>query len=137
VQRKGRVFENTTKSANRGLSEEELRAKIRWFLPQPVLAAIAAKVVSLRDCYVKLLESFPNFRWYSGSILICYDGDDLEKPPRAGFIDFAHGHFDIQKEGEDPKEKEFDDGVVFGLNNLLRILAGPAPKKAYRPGEKS
>jgi hypothetical protein len=133
AQRRGYIYEDTTKSWNRSLSEEALRAKIRWFLPRPLLPAVAGRVLSLRDCYMKLRDAFPNFQWYSGSILISYDGDDLERPPRVCFVDFAHAHFDIAKGGEDPTQSEFDDGILFGLNSFLRILAEPAPRKQYVP----
>jgi hypothetical protein len=65
---------------------------------------------------------YPRLRWYSGSILIAYDGDDFTKEPRVVLIDFAHFHWDITADGGDANDSEFDDGNILGFETFLRMV---------------
>ena len=67
--------------------------------------------------YKEMLNLYPNFRVYSSSVLLYYDSDHLDYPPRIRYIDFAHSHLDIVKDGGDLSE-EFNDHVLDGLINL-------------------
>jgi hypothetical protein len=122
IVRAGTVVESTTKSQNRRIDARMLRRKIEEFVPKRLGKEVKNRLAALRDAYRQTLAQFPNMRIYSASVLICYDADDLRKPPRVAMVDFAHGHFDIAAAGGDPNDPEFDDGVLKGFQSFLDLL---------------
>jgi hypothetical protein len=122
IVRRGTVVESTTKSQNVGISALALLHKIREFLPKSLRKEVKKRIEALRDAYRETVVLFPNMRVYSASVLICYDADDLAKPPRVAMIDFAHGHFDIAEEDADPNDPQFNDGVLVGFQSFLNLF---------------
>jgi hypothetical protein len=121
--RKGDLVENTTKSQNLTLNEKGLQTKITKFIPPPLMPVVNRMLVDLKTAFVGMLDLHPNFRIYSGSILLAYDADNLDVPPRLVLIDFAHAHFDIGSAGGDSADPAFDDGVLLGIETFVRMTS--------------
>jgi hypothetical protein len=85
------------------------------------MSMVKEKLMRLREAFVQMIELYPKFRMYSSSILLGYDADSLETPPKLVLIDFAHAHFDIDKAGGDSTDSSFDDGVLLGIDTFLRL----------------
>jgi hypothetical protein len=132
IRRNGEVLSSSRKSGNLHLSAPALRGKIAQFLPLEIRAHVEDRLAAMRQAFADLLKVHPNFRIYSGSVVICYDGDDLAAAPRLAMIDWAHGHFDIANDGGDPDDPAFDDGVIKGFESLLEFLQDIARENAKR-----
>jgi len=70
------------------------------------------------------VEPLKGFRYYSSSLLFLYDGastskNSVEPKVNVTMIDFAHTYFDESKALENA---DSDDGYVFGLKNLKKLL---------------
>jgi hypothetical protein len=122
VMKQGNVMFEATKSETLELSERELEEAIEWFIPNGMLETVKGKVERIRKTYLEMLEVCPRMRWYSGSIFIAYDGDDLSLEPRVVLIDFAHFHWDITADGGNGEDAEFDDGNVRGFDSFLGMI---------------
>jgi len=71
---------------------------------------------------LRAVEPLKGFRYYSSSLLFLYDGastskNTVEPKVRVTMIDFAHTYCNESKALENG-----DDGYVFGLNNLKKLL---------------
>jgi hypothetical protein len=117
------ILKDTTKSDNLELSEGELESEIEMFVPSSLLETVGKSLDGMRRTYLEMLKTAPGLRWYSGSVLITYDGDDFSQEPRVGLIDFAHFHWDITADGGDAQNPDFDDGNIIGLDTFLRMIA--------------
>jgi hypothetical protein len=122
LRRAGAVVRETTKSENLELSEAALAAEIALFVPAPLRPRVLAKLEGMRACYLAMLAAYPRMRWYSGSILVAYDGDDLAADPRVVLIDLAHFHWDVTADGGDAGSPEFDDGIPLAFETFVRML---------------
>jgi hypothetical protein len=118
-----RLKENTSKSENLSLLEEKLQEKILRFIPNDLLLAFNEMLIGLKAAFMEVLELYPGFRMYSVSILLAYDADNLQTPPRLALVDLAHAHFDIASAGGDLTDKAFDDGVLLGINTFIRMTS--------------
>ena len=123
LDRRGRVIENTTKSQNLRLSEKKLREKVKKIIPSSVRKSAKSKMKKIRESYADLLKQLPNFRMFSASLLLCFDGADSSIEPRLSLIDFAHTHFDIAADGFDPALPINEDGVLFGMDTMVTLFA--------------
>ena len=119
----GVIKENTTKSQNLRLSGADLQQKIVYLIPKPVRRATKEQLKKIKKAYSKLLKEYPNFRMYSASVLLCFDGGDENVPPKVTLIDFAHAHFDIAEEGVDPNKGQYEDGVLLGFDSLMSLMS--------------
>jgi hypothetical protein len=111
-----------TKSQNLRLKLPELLSKIEEIIPFGLRGQVGDKIQALREAYQELLKLKPNYRMYSASILVCYDGDQPCGEIRIALIDFAHGHFDITASGADPNDPEYDDGVLIGIESFALLI---------------
>jgi hypothetical protein len=132
ILRSGEVVRSSRKSGNLRLSVAALRRKIAGFLPPEIRARVTERLATMRQAFAELLKMHPNFRIYSGSLVICYDGDDLAAAPRLAMFDWAHCHLDIARDGGDPGDPAFDDGVLKGFNSLLAFLEAIARENGRR-----
>ncbi|KAJ1558222.1 hypothetical protein HK096_002885 [Nowakowskiella sp. JEL0078] len=82
--------------------------KLKKHVLRKVVLKLTELIGVIRSCSVRL---------YSASLLIVYEGEDLEEDDRPimKLIDFAHSHFEEEGAGS-------DEGAILGLNNLLEIL---------------
>lgn len=124
---RGRVCIDTSKSQNCYLTREQFETCMRAFLPGCALMSVIRQVQNAANVFRQFQSANKGFRVYSGSLLITYDGDNMSQDPRVALIDFAHAHIDINNVGGDSSDPAFDDGVVFGLENLLGILRSFVP----------
>jgi hypothetical protein len=120
--RDGSIVKDSEKLENMDLSVGAFHAELAAFLPAPTIEHVVAKLVGIRTALVQMQQSWPKLRWYSGSVLITYDAADVAVPARVALIDFAHWHWDIDADGGDAADPQFDDGVVFGLDSLVAHL---------------
>lgn len=95
---------------------------IDCFMPLEIRIKVHSRIVEITNSYKEMLKQYPNFRMYSGSLIICYDSDHLDFPPRVNLIDFAHTHLDVSQDGGNSSE-EFNDHVIDGLINLCKFTA--------------
>ncbi|OHT06069.1 Inositol polyphosphate kinase family protein [Tritrichomonas foetus] len=122
MMKKNETIENSTKSENLSLSYSQIYEKIQKYVDPQLRNLIAEKLNSLSLAYSEVLKEHPNMRVYSGSVLVCFDGDDPKLTPKVKFIDFAHFHFDITKEGFDPNDHSLDDNVLYGIKHLINLF---------------
>jgi hypothetical protein len=85
------------------------------------MRSVRDELLRLRDTLLGMLGMYPKFRMYSGSLLLAYDGDNLEAPPRLALVDFAHAHLDIDADGGNSGDTSFDDGVLLGIDIFIRL----------------
>jgi hypothetical protein len=111
-----------TKSQNLRLERFGLLSRIEQLIPSGLRAKVADKLQAMRDAYQELLKLKPNYRMYSASILVCYDADQPCGEVRISLIDFAHGHFDVARDGGDPNDPEYDDGVLNGIESFAHLI---------------
>ena len=77
------------------------------------------------NLFKNTLNLFPGLRIYASSLLFVYDSDsDLNNCElRIKLIDLAHLYLNINIEGVDMTQIEYDDGIIFGCSNLLNIFS--------------
>jgi hypothetical protein len=122
--RDGAVVKDTEKLENMDLNVSGFQAELASFLPPPMIEQVVTKLVGIRTTLLQVQRMWVRMRWYSGSVLIAYDAADLAVPRRVLLIDFAHWHWDMNADGGDAANPEFDDGVLFGLDSLVACLRG-------------
>jgi len=96
----------------RGLTEEGFAATLKLFIdsaPQNVCRKVVEKLLDLRH----RLASEAQYRFYSSSLLLIYDGSQTVD---VRMIDFANTSCTT-----DP-DSSFDEGYMFGLDNLIALL---------------
>lgn len=120
---RGKLIENTTKSKNLRLSKSQLQKKINKIIPSAVRRSARKKLKDIRKAFADMRAKWPNMRMYSASALLCFDGADACVEPRVVLIDFAHLHFDIAAGGFDPTLPINDDGVLLGMDSLIKLLS--------------
>ncbi|OHT04583.1 hypothetical protein TRFO_27909 [Tritrichomonas foetus] len=123
----GKVTKEWKRKENASLTEAKLKEMVVEFIGTEAKANILKELKSLRKAFISTQKSNKNFRLYNASLLIIYDGDEPTKQPRCVLTKLSGTHIDIQKENYNPKDPEFDDGVVDGLDNLID-MASPSSK---------
>lgn len=112
----------TTKSDNLLLDAYQLQMRIHRFIQETHREYIVDKLVQLKHALIETRVMYPNMRLYSSSILIVYDGDNLEMNPRISLIDFAHLQIDISEHGANVRNKNFDDGIEKGIDSFIELI---------------
>lgn len=105
-----------------GLSPDELRDVLRTFLPGDRRGEFVAAVERIRLILKDVLESMSKMRLYSASVLGIYDGDVPDGRMIVVLIDFAHAYLDIDAEGGNSNDSEYDDNSLKGLQSLIDFL---------------
>ena len=105
-----------------GLTPGEFQAVLRTFLPGKRRPEFVAGVMRIRQLLKAELEAMPKMRLYSASVLGLYDGDQPDSKMVVALIDFAHAYLDIDAEGGNSSESEFDDNSLKGLQSLISFL---------------
>ncbi|KAK8853931.1 hypothetical protein M9Y10_016478 [Tritrichomonas musculus] len=101
------------------------------FLPTAhIREEVLRQLNDIYSAFEKTLKEHPGFRIYSSSIFIAYDGDDLSDKcdVRVRFIDLAHAHLDLRREGCDIEDEKYDDGVLQGLSSLMNFQFKDIPQ---------
>lgn len=104
-------------------SVDQLKDVVTTFLPGSLKSKFHQQLQVIHDKFTEVVKQNPGFRMYASSVLIAYDGDNLEADPRVLLIDFAHTHIDINAAGGDRNDSAFDDGVLKGIETLLAFTA--------------
>ena len=130
LQQNGQVVKQWNRKEVVNYTEDELKAMLKEFVPPELAQALVKQLTTLKKAYQSTVKSSKNFRVYNLSVLIGYDGDDYKKTPRCVFEKIGGTHMDIEKENHDPKDKQFDDGVITGLENLISYV-NPSSKCCY------
>lgn len=95
----------------------------KTFFSTHQLKLIYDELKHMRGIITLTLRQFPGFRIYASSVFITYDSEAPEDSEvRVKLIDFAHVHFDIDKDGGDRNSLEYDDGVLRGLDSLILLV---------------
>ena len=115
--RNGKCLMHLRKGYLANLNVDWVSYTLNSFMPLTIYEQFYQTILHFIQIYKEMLNSFPNFRVYSGSVLLYYDSDHLDYPPRIRFIDLAHSHLDVTKNGGDLSE-ECNDHVLDGLINL-------------------
>jgi len=93
-------------------ARDGLLAHYRHFwAPKPT--HLSAVLVWLRRL-AEWFADYPMFRFFSSSILFCYDAAPDSSTLRLGVIDF--GHFELISDGG------HDDGFLFGLKQMIMMI---------------
>ena len=131
--RNGKCLMNLQKGYLIKLSTDWVGYTLNSFMPINIYEQFHQTINQFIQVYKEMLNLYPNFRVYSSSVLLYYDSDHLDYPPRIRYIDFAHSHLDIVKDGGDLSE-EFNDHVLDGLilGEGMTILPDDSPKEIYK-----
>lgn len=103
-------------------NDDKLKDLAKEFIEPDLKSKVLAQLVNIKKAYEKTVKENPNFRIYNASVVIAYDGDNLKKEPRCALTRTAGTHIDIQKEKYNPKNAEYDDGFIEGLDNLIKLI---------------
>ena len=124
VRKGGEVTKAWDKKAALKFTIDELKATINEFVPDKLKEMLVEKIKKIKELFESNLKQNPGFRMYASSVLVAYDGDNLDKGIRCCLIDFAHTFMNIEEEEGNPKitDDSFNDGVLFGLNSLINLF---------------
>ncbi|KAI8919435.1 hypothetical protein DFJ77DRAFT_278157 [Powellomyces hirtus] len=110
------------KAFGRALTPATIHTGIRALFSVPtsgkLISASALRAVHVKLVTIRVALQQACVRLYGGSVLIVYqDEDSVNKTAMADvrLIDFAHSHVAAESEGP-------DEGVLFGVNNLIRMI---------------
>lgn len=109
------------RKACRNLTIQQFQDVLQCFLQNQRVPQLISGIQTLQDLISQTYNQFPYMRLYSASILLIYDNVSEDSPLLISLIDFAHAYIDVQAEGGDPNNHEFDDNALFGLENLIQI----------------
>nr|AGM32417.1 inositol polyphosphate kinase family protein [Coptotermes formosanus] len=119
IKKNGEVTKQVKKADGLKLSQDDYRQQLKDFVPEKLKSGYNSQVKDIKCQFEKTLKKFPGFRIYASSLLVLYDGDSPTSI-RTKIIDLAHCHLDINTEyGVSNSDKEYDDGVIKGLENLI------------------
>lgn len=95
----------------------------KTFFSNHQLKSIYDELKHIRNVIILTLHQFPGFRIYASSVFMTYDSEAPEDSEvRVKLIDFAHVHFDVDKDGGDRNSLQYDDGVLRGLDSLVLLI---------------
>lgn len=120
MRKDGEIVKEWNRQQGLKFTEIQLEQMCHEFIPGALKEQF---IEAINKCYNGLeamTDANPGFRMYSSSVLVAYDGDEPTEV-RVLLADFQHTHIDIRKEGHDPDDDEFDDGVLKGLSELLNF----------------
>lgn len=79
--------------------------------------------------YNKLIEFYNDmqninkyFRFYTSSLLLIYDNNNPINTIKIAMIDFAHTYSINELSDEQIIDKNYDDGYIFGIKNLIKLF---------------
>lgn len=126
------AFQKVDKYTGRRANEEKFHQLLQTFftvrgeLQVGVIRGLVSQCKKLR----KVISELSNFRFYSSSLLVIYEGgreEDEEEGygPRLRLIDFANVSqpcLELKKDGLSTLHEGPDSGLLLGLDNLVNIL---------------
>ena len=122
IRSEGKIKWVMTRHDGLNLFRYQFMVVLMEFLPREKRREALDAVFRFEEDYLDFKRRFPDSRMFSSSIIMCYDGDHTDAPMRVRLIDMVHFHKDIKEIGEDPTNRDTNDGVEFGLKNLCSIL---------------
>lgn len=127
IRKDGEVSQQWDRKQGLKFTLDEFSNVVHEFVQESIAAKVNEKLVNIKEAFEGTVKAYPGFRMYASSVLIAYDGDNLENDPKVVLIDFAHTHMDIGEENCDRSNTDYDDGVVKGVQTLID-LTGPEAK---------
>jgi len=117
------TYRQFDKYSGRQLTTETIQASVSQFFSNGNCfrdKALSALILKLKDLYRAVESEQKNYRFYSTSLLLIYEGDLNSKDIDTSridvrMIDFAHT-FGFEEGVEQ------DDGYLFGLKNFIQLL---------------
>eukprot|EP01063_Lacrimia_lanifica_P033668 TRINITY_DN6052_c1_g2_i1.p1 TRINITY_DN6052_c1_g2~~TRINITY_DN6052_c1_g2_i1.p1 ORF type:complete len:548 (+),score=141.11 TRINITY_DN6052_c1_g2_i1:35-1678(+) len=95
--------------------------------------ALCGRLVARLEQLREVFETQRSFHFYTSSLLLCYDHDDPVETASICMVDFAFTYAVSEIQKHEHLASTRDEGYLFGLRNLIKLLNCCAAGEAFFP----